>query len=512
MSKQRIFLSGATGGMGFPSMKALLQDIEEIELVILASPSKKNKNMLKPFFNIKGFSIVWGDLLNFNDIKTCVAGVDIVLHLGGLVSPRADYFPELTMKTNFNSAKNIVRAIKELNQAEKTRLVYISTVAVTGDRMPPIHWGRIGDPIKPSVFDYYALSKIAAERHIIESGLPFWVSLRQTGIIGHAMADIEDAIMFHQCLDNVLEYASDRDSAVMLRNLCRKERGNDKSSESSLGSDFWGHIFNIGGGESCRISAYNLYKKLFGMIGIKKLSYVMDSNWSAMRNFHGQYYLDSDKLNNILNFQNDGMDYFYKAYLKKLGIITLISKIITKFPGGQKLIGSIIKKRFSKLTKTENGTVRFIEENMEDRISAFWGSKEAYQAIPPIDKFIPFSDWDNIVHIDHGYDETKPETELNLQDIKEAAKFRGGECLSGSMTTGNWTEKLQFRCAFNHEFDASPRLVLEGGHWCPVCERESWNYYERAKVDSFFAQVWYPLHDKNEKKWKYIKKFSELVE
>ena len=44
--------------------------------------------------------------------------------------------------------------------------------------MPPIHWGRVGDPIKPSMFDYYAVSKVAAERYVIESGLKYWVSLR----------------------------------------------------------------------------------------------------------------------------------------------------------------------------------------------------------------------------------------------------------------------------------------------------------------------------------------------
>jgi len=503
MPKQRIFLSGVTGAMGFPSLKALLEDKDEIELVLLARPSEENKKKLKPFSGTAGLTIVWGDLTNYNDVKTCVQNTDIVLHLGGLVSPKADYQPELAMRINIGSTVNIVRAVKELNQVDKTHVVFIGTVAETGERMPPIHWGRVGDPIKPAIFDYYAVSKTAAERHLIESGTK-WVSLRQTGIIGPVMADIEDAIMFHQGLDNVLEYASDRDSAVMLRNLCRKERS------GSLGNNFWGHIFNIGGGESCRISAYNLYKKLFGEIGITNLSYVMDSNWSATRNFHGQYYLDSDKLNDILCFRNDSMDYFYEAYLKKLGGITAMARLITKLPGGQKMMGSIIKKRFHKLTKTENGTMRFAEENMEDHIIAFWGSKEAYKAIPPMDKFIPFSDYDKVVHIDHGYDESKPEAELNLDDVKEAAKFRGGECLSNNMTTGSWTEKLKFRCAFGHEFDASPRLVLEGGHWCPVCERESWNYHERAKVDPFFAQVWYPLHDKNEKGRKHPKKFSEL--
>lgn len=36
------------------------------------------------------------------------------------------------------------------------------------------------------------------------------------------------------------------------------------------------------------------------------------------------------------------------------------------------------------------------------------------------------------------------------------------------------------------------------GRSIPVCERESWNYQNRAKVDLFFAQVWNPLHDVNE--------------
>ncbi len=32
--------------------------------------------------------------------------------------------------------------------------------------------------------------------------------------------------------------------------------------------------------------------------------------------------------------------------------------------------------------------------------------------------------------LDHGFDENKPENELNLEDLKKAARFRGGECLS----------------------------------------------------------------------------------
>jgi hypothetical protein len=45
---------------------------------------------------------------------------------------------------------------------------------------------------------------------------------------------------------------------------------------------------------------------------------------------------------------------------------------------------------------------------------------------------------------------------------------------------------------------------------CPQCERESWNYAARAKVDPFFAQVWTPLHDADEPERVYPKIVSEL--
>ena len=66
-----------------------------------------------------------------------------------------------------------------------------------------------------------------------------------------------------------------------------------------------------------------------------------------------------------------------------------------------------------------------------------------------------------------------------------------------------------FTCQFGHHFKGSPRLILEGGHWCDECERKSWNYGVRAKKDQFFAQVWNPLHTEEELR-EYPKEVSEL--
>lgn len=504
MKRQKVFLTGATGAMGLASLREMLKDIQNQDIVTLARDSEKNRKILAPYQDISGLEILWGDLNDYDMVLQCVRDCDLILHIAAFVSPAADYYPRQAMQINFGSTRNLIHAIYALGQENRTRLVYIGTVAQTGDRMPPIHWGRVGDPIKPSVFDYYAVSKVAAERLVIESGLKYWVSLRQTGMMGKAMASVEDAIIFHNCLDNVLEYCSDRDSARAMRNLCAF------CQDGTLEEGFWGHIYNIGGGESCRISTYDLFRRMFGAIGLTKLDYVFHPKKFATRNFHGQYYLDSDKLEHYLHFRQDSMAYFFDCYLAKLGALAKASRVLCRLPGGQRLMGIILHKRFDKLTKTEHGTVHFIEENLEDQIDAYWGSRKKWEALPEkLSQMTHFTQWDTVIPIDHGYDETKPESQLTQQDMAGAAAFRGGRLLSTEMETGDWKTPLEFECAFGHKFKASPRLVLEGGHWCDVCERQSWNYGRRAKVDPFFAQVWNPLHDPQELR-EYPKEVSEL--
>ncbi|MCR5354385.1 MAG: NAD(P)-dependent oxidoreductase [Lachnospiraceae bacterium] len=502
--KLRVFVTGATGGMGFESLKQMMEDKDLYDITVLARDSEKNHKLLGDYKNCSNLRIYWGDLLNEEDVYNCVQDADIVLHIAAFVSPQADYYPDKAMKNNLGSTVNIINAIKKCGRQDEVRFVYIGTVAETGDRMPPIHWGRVGDPIKPSMFDYYAVSKVAAERAVIESGLKYWVSLRQTGIIGPAMSKIRDGIMFHNCFDNVLEYVSDRDSGRAMRNLCKY------TAEHTLDDSFWGHIYNIGGGESCRASCYDLYKNMYGKMGLTKMEYILEPKAQATRNFHGQYYLDSDKLEDYLHFRQDSMEYCYDSFIKELGSTAGVAKFITKLPGGQKIMGTAMKNMFDKLAYTEHGTKRFIKENMEDHIEAYWGSRKAWEEIPESIKDMKhFTDWDEVILLDHGYDENKPESQLDIADMSGAAEFRGGKLLSENMTTGDWKSKLKFQCAFGHEFEASPRLVLEGGHWCPECERKSWNYGKRAQVDPFFAQVWNPLHEADELR-EYPKVVSDL--
>jgi hypothetical protein len=57
--------------------------------------------------------------------------------------------------------------------------------------------------------------------------------------------------------------------------------------------------------------------------------------------------------------------------------------------------------------------------------------------------------------------------------------------------------KLNWKCGFGHEFEATPRLII-AGHWCNECMPPPWNWDEIAKVDPAIGTLYYNTHDKNE--------------
>lgn len=78
---------------------------------------------------------------------------------------------------------NLVNAIKASPRADEIKYVHTGTVAEYGNRTWQHPWGRVGDPLVPSCYDFYAVTKLRAERYVLEAELPNWVSLRQSGIL-----------------------------------------------------------------------------------------------------------------------------------------------------------------------------------------------------------------------------------------------------------------------------------------------------------------------------------------
>lgn len=492
--KKTVFLTGATGTMGWAGLQELIKYPEKYAIKIIARPSKKNKEKLASLAD--KIEIIWGDLSRYEDVLKGVEGSDIVLHVGGMVSPTADYQPTLTRKTNLGAAENIKNAV--LAQGEKQpKVVYIGSVAQMGDRREPLHWGRTGDPICVSAYDHYGITKAMAERILTDSGIKTWVSLRQSGILYPAILKNYDPIMFHVPIRGVLEWATVEDSGCLLERVCRDE----------VPEEFWNRYYNIGSGAEYRISNYEFEVLLLNAIGCPRPEKIFDAKWFTTRNFHGMWYIDSDVLENYLHFRANVPIKEYFNQMSKSDQVPFGIKLarITK---AAKLVPHIVKLAMRAMAYSkEHGTQWWIKNNKKQRINAYYGSLEKYNTIPDWKHTDLTHNSEEIVRLDHGYDESKPMEDFTIEDMQRVAEFRGGKCLSQTMTKGDWDTQLEWQCAEGHTFKASPRLILLGGHWCPDCfpfpyegeeNQRPWQWDKEAKRNPFFAQLWTPLHDEDE--------------
>jgi len=477
MDKIRILLTGATGNMGAEALKLLNREKETFHITILSLPTAIDKKRLKKYKNNKNITIIWGDLRHYPDVQKAIEKVDIVIHIGALVSPLADHFPEKTWQVNFGGTKNIVDALLARQDHQKVKLVYIGSIAETGNRPVPYHWGRIGDPILPSIYDYYALSKIAAERYIIESGLKHWVSLRQTGILHDNIFAINDGIGYHQPLNNHLEWVTAHDSGNLILKICQIE----------LPQHFWRKAYNIGGGKNFRLNAYQFTKKIYALLGLT-LEEIEEPNWYALRNFHGHYYFDSDVLENYLHFRTDNLDETLNRIKNNIALKNKIAKYLPT---------KLIKKSVYQAALKNDTPLKWIATNNENKIKAFLGSKQEWQSIADWNKQ-NFVETTKAKKLNHGYNEKLENNKLDLNNMKQAAEFRGGKCLSNHMKAGDIYTKLKWQCAFSHQFTATPYLILKAGHWCPQCMHTPWNYDQQAALNPFIAQLWYIDHPQNQ--------------
>lgn len=495
--KPRVLLTGASGSMGHEAFKELWRRRDSCDIVLLLLPERYEKRLFKPYereLGIKSISgkgvveskdgqlkIVWGDLINYNDVAEAMADVDHVLHPAALISPAADHNPSLARKVNLGGALNIIRAIKEQpDGAERISMVNIGSVAFYGDRLPPVALLRAGDPLMPSVFDFYAVSKIAAERAVIESGIKHWVSIRQTYIAIPDVMSLMDPIMFHQPIQQRIEMCTSRDAGY----------GLVQTLKQPLEGDFWRRVYDQTGGPSCRFIYFDYLDRMMKLLGIEDFRKVMDRDWFCLRNFHDAWYADAHVLNEYLgHWRESYADHLEQAkaaipwYAKLAGYVPpwLIKRLVMKPMAGRK-----------------DGPLYWVKHprEMPLRIKAFYGSLEHYCEMGDWEENLPRMDAEFHL-LDHGYDESESVDDLTVDELEKAARFRGGRCLS-SYYSGNRSQKLKWRCAFGHRFEASTALVLLGGHWCPECVPPPWDYDRIARKNPFLAQAYYNTHDRYE--------------
>ena len=470
-----VFITGASGTMGQETLKQLLARSSRFNVRALVRDSKKNRVLMKKYRQ-PSLEVVWGDMSDYDTILKCVTGADYVLHIGAMVSPMADDHPKETLYTNIGSTLNIIKAIKAQPDPDKVHFAYVGTVAMTGHRADPIQFGRVGDPICPSIFDYYALSKVFSEMALFDSGLKHWVSIRQTGQHPSNQAAGSLPIITHQPPNNVLEWATSIESGICMANLC----------EDWVPESFWRKAYNLSSGEGYRLTTWELMDINLSAFGIG-LKDIHDLNRIAKYNFHGQYYSDSKDLDDILHFRCIPADQYWGSVKDEMARMARNPMIRAMFPTAEQM-----KENNKMIGRKRMGTYWMIENNEEDWIKAFFGSKEQLEAIPDWDHFKLYHPSEEVTYLNHGYDESKKIEELTIEDLKGIAEFRGGQCLATEIK--DIYTPIKWKSAEGYEFEMSINAVVQGGHWCPECLKEEWTYGKQAKYNPFLGQVWWPIH------------------
>ena len=338
-SKTKILITGASGCVGHETIMNLLNQSHQYEITAFDLPGKRSRQILSKYSD--DITTIYGDITDYNCVENACMAQDVVIHLAAIIPPVADDRPELSYNVNVNGTKNIIRAMER--HTPNAFLFYSSSVSVYGDRLED-PWIKVGDELIPSVGDEYAMTKIECERAISSSKLS-WSVFRLSAIFGYGNHKLSKA-MFHMPLETAIEFTTPVDTGRAFANAVEKKEL------------LKNRIFNLGGGEACRISYLNFLSRSFKIYGLGKLNFPKYT--FATRNFHCGYYKDGDDLERIVHFRKDNLESYFNKLNSK---IRSIQKMATK------LVKPLIK-RFVLLKKSE--PIKAVREGNQALIERFF--------------------------------------------------------------------------------------------------------------------------------------------
>lgn len=290
----KILLTGAFGNVGLSTLKELIE--KDYNVRVFEVYNKRNKKIAKKFKD--KIEIIWGDLRNKEDVKKAVQSQDVIIHLAAIIPPLADANPRLAESVNIGGTKNILDAMKSLNQ--KSKLLFTSSVAVYGDRRynPMI---EVTDAMAPSKGDYYAITKISAEKLIKESDLDFAI-FRLTYITSIDKLNM-DPLMFHMPLDTSIEICDTKDVGLALVNAIECD-------------EVWGETFNLAGGKQCRITYREYLNDMMEIFGLGR-NFLPEEGF-AVKDFHCGF-MNTEKSQSLLKYQKHTLEDYYGEVKRKTG-------------------------------------------------------------------------------------------------------------------------------------------------------------------------------------------------
>ncbi|MDQ2178553.1 SDR family oxidoreductase [Marinifilum sp. D714] len=151
----KVLVTGGAGFIGSNLCEALLQQNNQV--VCLDNFMTGHRHNIEPFLSNPNFTLVEGDIRNYEDCQKAVVGCDYVLHQAALGSvPRSIKDPMTSTDVNIGGFVKMLHAAAE---AKVKRFVYAASSSTYGDSkaLPKVEH-KIGNALSP-----YAITKYVDE-------------------------------------------------------------------------------------------------------------------------------------------------------------------------------------------------------------------------------------------------------------------------------------------------------------------------------------------------------------
>jgi nucleoside-diphosphate-sugar epimerase len=206
-----ILITGGAGNFGRTLAQAFKRQGHGLRILDLPSCD------FSLFDDWENTRIIPGDILDPGSLKEHLEGADWVFHLAAILPPVSETNREITFKVNVDGTRSLLDACASLSKVPK--VVFASSISVYGDTTG--EEGVIGPdhPVKPT--DWYAESKVEAEKILFTSGLPY-VNLRISAIVIPAFLDPPEPWSFMS--DQKIELVTLGDLVEAMTSLERLEK------------------------------------------------------------------------------------------------------------------------------------------------------------------------------------------------------------------------------------------------------------------------------------------------
>lgn len=252
-----------------------------------------------PFGGVADVEIMKGDIGDINQVRCAVVDVDGVVHLAALLPPASERDRDATMRVNVGGTEKVVQALERENP--DASFILSSSACVYGDttaEQPPVRVSH-----HQCALDFYAESKIEAERALLDSTLPYGI-LRISGVSVPAL--LEPPAVWPFMENQRIEFVCRRDVVAALAACLLYPKAKGK-------------VFNVAGGPTWQMLGGAYVARLSKLMGIS----AEEARYSDRPGSFDWY--DTSESQAALRYQRTSFDRF----------LELLERAIAKWLGGE---------------------------------------------------------------------------------------------------------------------------------------------------------------------------------